>query len=114
MAASTHGTSSLYRSSSATVRLAPEDVFEPAVKLLLDRDDIEITSLEEAGNRCKAISGDSKLTLRVVDVDGERSRLSLLVGAGDDPAANQDLAESLMHDICARLAAACEPGASPR
>ena len=111
MAASTHGTSSLYGSSSAIARLAPEDVFESAVKLLLERDDIEITSLEEADNRCTAIAGSRKTTLRVVDVDGERSRLSLLVGGGDDPAANQELAEGLMHDICARLGAACELGA---
>lgn len=111
MAASTHAKSSLYRSASATVRLTPEHTFEPAVKLLLERDDIEITDLEEANNSCKAIAGSRKLTLRVIKVDDERSRLSLLVGSGDDPEANQELAEILIQDICARLEAACERGA---
>jgi hypothetical protein len=111
MAASTHAKSSLYRSASATVRLTPEHTFEPAVTLLLERDDIEITVLTEADNRCQAIAGSRKLTLRVIKVDDERSRLSLLVGSGDDPEANQELAEILIQDICARLEAACERGA---
>lgn len=109
VAASTHGRTSLYRSASAYVQLAPEDAFEPAVKLLLEREDIEITDLKEANSRCKAVAGDRKLTLRVIESGEGLSRLSLLVGGGNDPDSNQQLADGLMHEICGRLGVACEP-----
>lgn len=114
MAASTYGRASLYRSATATVRLASEDAFERAVKLLLERDDIQITELMEADHRCRAIVGNLEVGVRVIEVDGDRSRLSLLVGGGDDPEANQELADSLMKDICARLGTTCELGADTR
>jgi hypothetical protein len=112
VAASTHSRASLYRSSTAYVQQSPDRAFNPAVNILLERTDIEITNLEEADNRCTAKAGDRKLTLRVIEADRNRSRLSLLVGGGDDPAANQELAERLMRDICAHFGAACELGAN--
>ena len=110
VAASTHGRASVYRSDTAYVQLAPAQAFNSAVKMLLERDDIEITDLKEADNRCKAVIGDHKLTFRVIESGGGRSRLSMLVGGGDDPDANQELADMLMHQICGRLGVACESG----
>lgn len=110
VAASTHGRTSVYRSATAYVQLAPEDAFEPAVTLLLEREDIEITDLREAHNRCKAVAGNRKLTFRIIESTDGRSRLSLLVGGGDDPEANQELADKLMRQMCSRLSAACESG----
>jgi hypothetical protein len=113
-AASTYGSASLYRSATAYVQLAPDKAFNPAVKMLLERGDIEITDLKEADNRCKAVAGDRKLTFRVIESVAGRSRLSILVGGGNDPDANQNLADSLMQTICSRLSVACEfvPGTS--
>ena len=105
--ASTYQKGSVYRSATAYVELTPEDAFEPAVKLLLEREDIEITKLEEAENRCSAVAGNHKLTLRVVEADPGRSRLSLLVGGGRDAEANQGVANELMMRICLRLGAGC-------
>lgn len=112
VAASAHGGASLYRSATAYAQLAPNEAFNPAVEMLQERDDIEITDLAESDNRCKAVAGDRKLTFRVIESANGRSRLSILVGGGDDPEANQELAESLMHDICARIGPVCERGAS--
>jgi hypothetical protein len=106
--ASTYQKSSAYRSAAATVDLGPEDAFEAAVKLLLERDDIEITELEEGANRCAARAGDHKLTLRVTEVSPGRCRLSMLVGGGNDAEANQSLADELLTRICARLGTKCE------
>ena len=108
VAASTHGKSSVYRSATAYVELAPDRAFNPAVKMLLERGDIEITDLKEANNRCKAVEGDRKLTFRVIESSGGRSRLSMLVGGGDDPDANQALADDMIRRICARLPVPCE------
>lgn len=108
LAASTHGKASVYGSASAYVRLAPDRAFNPAVKMLLERGDIEITNLKEVDNRCKAVSGDRTLTFRVIESSDGRSRLSLLVGGGNDPEANQVLADDLMGAICKRLEVTCE------
>jgi hypothetical protein len=110
VAASTHGKASVYRSATAYIRLTPDRAFKPAVEMLLERGDIEITDLKEANNRCKAVAGDRKLTFRVIESTEERSRLSLLVGGGDDPVANQELADRLMQQICGRLGVACDFG----
>jgi hypothetical protein len=110
VAASTHGKASVYRSATAYVELAPDKAFNPAVKMLLERGDIEITDLKEANNRCKAVAGDRTLTFRVIESGTGRSRLSVLVGGGDNPDANQELADRLMQQICGRLEVACESG----
>ncbi|MEE4274070.1 MAG: hypothetical protein V2I67_20500 [Thermoanaerobaculales bacterium] len=106
--ASTYQKASIYRSAAATVDLGPEDAFEAAVKLLLERDDIEITELEEDANRCSARAGDQTLTLRIIEVGSERTRLSLLVGGGRDTESNQDLADEMIAEVCARLGSACD------
>lgn len=108
MAASTYGKGSVYRSASAFVELAADQTFNPAVKMLLERGDIEITDLKEADNRCRAVAGEHKLTFKVVDAGPGRSRLSMVVGGGNDPDANQELANVLMTAICGRLPVACE------
>ena len=108
-AASTHGRASVYGSATAYVRLAPDEAFNPAVEFLLGRGDIEITELKEAENRCKAVIGDHKLTFRVIDAANRQSRMSLLVGGGRVSDANQELADTLMEQICGCLTAACEP-----
>ena len=110
VAASTHGSASVYRSATAYVQLAPEQAFNPAVKMLLERGDIETTDLKEANKRCSTVEGDHRLTFRVIESGGGRSRLSMLVGGGDDPDANQELADTLIQAICGRLPAACELG----
>ena len=109
-AASTYGKGSVYRSASATVQLAPDQAFNPAVRVLLERGDIEITDLKEHDNRCRAVAGDRRLTFKVVDTGTGRARLSMVVGGGNDPEANQDLAEGLVRAICSRLPVACENG----
>jgi hypothetical protein len=106
--ASTYQKSSVYRSAAATVDLPPEEAFESAVKLLLERKDIEITELEEEANRCSARAGDQTLTLRVIEVASDRTRLSLLVGGGRDTESNQDLADEIVEAICARFAKNCD------
>jgi len=106
--ASTYQKSSAYRSAAATVDLGPEDVFEAAVKLLLEREDIEITELEEGANRCVARAGDHTLTLRVTAVSPGRTRLSMLVGGGRDAEANQTLADEIVEGVCARFAKKCD------
>ena len=110
VAAPTHRKASLYRSASAHVQLAPDDAFVPAAALLLEREDIEITDLNEAQHRCKAVAGDRKLTFRVIESGAGGSRLSMLVGGGHDPEANQELADRLIQEICGRLGVACESG----
>lgn len=106
--ASTYQKSSVYRSASATVDLGPEDAFGAAVKLLLEREDIEITELEEGANRCSARVGDHTLTLRVTAVGPGRTRLSMLVGGGRDAEANQNLADEIVDEACARLGNICD------
>jgi hypothetical protein len=108
VAASTYGKASVYRSATAYVELAPADAFEPAVELLRERDDIEITDVESADSRCKAITGDRTVTLRVIESTPGRSRLSLMVGGGSDGDANDALAKDLLVAICGRLGDACE------
>ena len=110
IAASTHGKASVYRSATAYVQLAPEQAFNPVAKMLLEWGDIEITDLDEAAFSCKAVAGDRRLTFRVIESSGGRSRLSMLVGGGDDPEANQELAEELLQRICASLSVKCEFG----
>jgi len=92
------------------VQLAPDQAFNPAVKILLERGDIEITDLKEHDNRCRAVAGDRKLTFKVVDTGTGRSRLSMVVGGGNDPEANQELADKLVRTICGRLPVSCEHG----
>jgi len=106
-AASTYGKASIYRSASAHVQLAPADAFEPAVEILKEREDIEITDVREADNRCEAVAGDRELTLRVIESGAGRSRLSMLVGGGDDPDANEKLADELISEICGGLGVPC-------
>ena len=88
--------------------LAPDQAFNPAVEVLLERGDIEITDLKEADNRCRAVVGDHKITFKVVASGAGLARLSMVVGGGDDPGVNQELADSLMRGICSRLPVACE------
>lgn len=106
--ASVSSASSVYGSASAYVQLPPDQAFNPAVKMLLERGDIEITDLKEANNRCKAVAGDHKLTFRVIESGAGRSRLSMLVGGGYDPVSNQEMADELLDTICRRLSVACE------
>jgi hypothetical protein len=108
VAGSTYRKGSVYRSATAYVGLAPDDAFEPAVELLLEREDVEITDLKEADNRCKAVAGDHQLTLRVIESGTSRSRVSVLVGGGSDPEANDELARELLTQICERLDGVCE------
>jgi hypothetical protein len=108
VATSTYGKASVYRSATAYVELAPEDAFEPAVGLLLEREDIEITDLKEAENSCTAVAENRRLTLRVIESTPGRSRLSVMVGGGNDGDANDLLAKDLLVAICGRLRSACE------
>ena len=71
---------------------------------------IRLETLKEANNRCSAVEGDHRLTFRVIESGGGRSRLSMLVGGDDDPDANQELADTLIQAICGRLPTACELG----
>jgi hypothetical protein len=75
---------------------------------LLEREDIEITELGEAGNSCKAVAENRTLTLRVIESAPGRSRLSLMVGGGSDGDANDRLAKDLLVAICGRLSGARE------
>jgi len=108
VAASTYQKASTYRSAAATVDLPPEDVFEAGVEVLVEREDIEITELEEGANRCSARVGDHTLTLRVIEVASDRTRLSLLVGGGRDTESNQTLADEIVEEVCARFAKKCD------
>ena len=112
--ASTYGKASVYRSASAYVRLPADQVFNAVVKMLLERGDIELTDLKEAENRFRAVAAGRKLSFRVIESTNEKSRLSLLVGSGDDPEVNQELADRLMQQICGRLEVPCEaePGST--
>jgi len=111
VAASTARTATNYRSASSHVRLGADEVFDSAVGLLLERDDIEVDGVDEASHRCSAVAGERTLTLRVID-DGTRgSRLSLTVGHGDDGDTNQALAERLLREICRRFGDTCDPAA---
>jgi len=101
---------SLYRSASAHVSLAPDDAFEPAVTFLLERDDIEITDLNETHRQCTAVLGDRTLTFRVIAAGTDRSRLSMLVGGVDDANGSQKVADGLIRDICGHLSPPCEIG----
>jgi hypothetical protein len=105
---STQRTASDYGSASAYIRLAPNQAFNHGVELMLERGDIEITDIKEADNRCKAVTGSQKLTLRVIEAGPGRSRLSMLVGGGNDRDANQELAGSLIRAICNSLSVSCE------
>ena len=106
--ASTYQKSSVYRSAAATIGLNPEDAFDAAATLLLEHGGIEITKLEERENRCSAVAGEHKLTLRVTEVGPGRTRVSILVGGGRDAEANQRLADEIVEEICARLGTTCE------
>lgn len=108
IAASTYGKASLYGSATAYVRLAPDEAFKPAVGILLEREDVKITDLDEARTRCTAMAGERKVTLRVIESTPGRSRLSLMVGGGHEPGANAELADELVKRICSRLAPGCE------
>jgi hypothetical protein len=110
-AASTSGAASRYRTASVLVAVEPEKAFKSAVTVLLERGDVEITNLTESKNRCRAAVGRQKLSLRVLESGPDRSRLSLMVGGGDDPSTNLELAEDLLQAICDGLPVSCEPGA---
>lgn len=108
VAASAYRKASVYGTATAYVRLAPGDAFERAVEILAELEDIEITARDEVSTRCTAVAGNRALTFRVFESDVGRSRLSLLVGGGDDPVANEEMANRLMQEICGHLDAACE------
>jgi len=108
MAALTHAAASTYRSATAYVELSPEDAFEASTRMLLDRDDLEITALDEAGRRCTASMGAHTVTVRVIESTPVRSRLTVTVGGGDEPASNESLATALVRDVCKRLPVPCE------
>jgi hypothetical protein len=108
VAASAYRKAAAYGSSKAYVQMVPEDAFDPGVAMLSQLEDAEITALDEDFTRCTATFGDRALTFRVFESGEGRSRLSLLVGGGDDAVANQELADQLMKKICKHLEAACE------
>jgi hypothetical protein len=108
VAASAYRKASVYGTSKAYVRMAPGAAFKPGLAVLAGLDGFEITALDEDTTRCTALQGDRVLTFRVFESGDEGARLSLLVGGGDDPVANQELADRLMAQICGRLDAACE------
>ena len=108
MAASTHAAASTYRSATAYVELSPEDAFETATRTLLDRDDLEVTALDEVGRRCTASMGAHTVTTRVIESTPVRSRLTVTVGGGDDTVSNESLATALLRDVCKRLPVPCE------
>jgi len=108
VAASAYRKAAVYGTSKAYVRTAPEDAFKDGVRVLGELADTEITALDEKSTRCAAVHGDRVLTFRVFESGDGMSRLSLLVGGGDDSVANQELADRLMREICRRLDVACE------
>jgi len=108
IAASAYRKASVYGTSTAYAQIAPEDAFSPGLAVLAEQDDVQITAVDEGSTRCTAASGDLVLTFRVFPSGDDRSRLSLLVGGGDDADANQELADRLMQQICGRLDASCE------
>lgn len=108
VAASTYRQYSLYRSASASVQRTPDETFEAAATLLLERHDVEITDLNETHRQCTAVVGDRTLTLRVTVAGAGRSRLSILVGGVDDVSGSQALADRLLQQICVQLEASCE------
>jgi hypothetical protein len=108
IAASAYRKASVYGTSKSYVQMAPEDAFKPGVAILAELEDTEITALDKDSTRCTAAHRDRVLTFRVFESGDGRSRLSLLVGGGDDADANQELADRLMHEICGRLRVACE------
>jgi hypothetical protein len=110
VAASAYRKASVYGTSKAYVEMAPEDAFDPGVAILSQLEDAEITALDEGFTRCTATFGDRVLTFRVFESGEGRSRLSLLVGGGDDPDSNQELADRLMREICRQLGVQCESG----
>jgi hypothetical protein len=110
VAASAYRKASVYGTSKAYVEMAPEDAFQPGVAILAELEDTEITALDEDSTRCTAAHGDRVLTFRVFESREGLSRLSLLVGGGDDANANQELADRLMQEICGRLGTECETG----
>ena len=108
VASSAYRKASVYGTATAYVRLAPNDAFEPAMQALAEMQDIEITALDQASTRCSADAGDREVTFRVFESEVGRSRLSVLVGGGDDPVANQQLANRLMQQICGHFDVTCE------
>ena len=108
VAASTYAKASAYGSASAYVRLEPQEAFDSAVKLLLEREDIKIIGLTETDSRCTAAAGDRNLTFRVIESSPGRSRLSMMVGGGSDSGGNEAWAAALLQQICGRLSAACD------
>jgi hypothetical protein len=110
IASSTHGRASNYRFATTYVEMVPEEVFDTAVTMLRESGDIEVTDLNEPDNRCGAVSGDLKLTFRVLEATEGRSRLSAMVGGGHDPDGNQELADTMIRRVCERLPEPCETG----
>jgi hypothetical protein len=106
--ASTQGKVSFYRTTTVTVSLATASTFNSAVELLLQSEDIMITVLDEASNRCRATFGERTLTLWVVELQPDRCRLSVMAGGGRDPDANERLTRELVQRICERLGVACK------
>jgi hypothetical protein len=110
VAASAYRKAAVYGTSKAYVQMVPEDAFDLGVATLSQLEDAEITALDEDFARCTATFGDRVLTFRVFESGEGRSRLSLLVGGGDDPDSNQELANRLMGEICRQLGVQCESG----
>lgn len=108
VATSAYQKASVYGTSKAYVHMAPGEAFEPAVAVLAELEGVEITAIDEASHRCTADQGDLVATFRVFEAGEGRSRLSLLVGGGDDAAANQELADRLIQRICGGFPEGCE------
>jgi hypothetical protein len=108
MAASTHAAASTYRSATAYVALSPDDAFETAARMLLDRNDLDITALDEVGMRCTATMGPRTVSVRLIESTPGRSRLTVSVGGGDEPGSNESLATAVLRDVCGRFPVPCE------
>jgi hypothetical protein len=108
VASSAYRKASVYGTSNAYVPVVPEVAFERGVAALAGLEDVEITAVDEVTTRCTADQGDRVLTFRVFESTSGRSRLSLLVGGGDDADTNQRLADELMEKICGRFSGGCE------
>jgi hypothetical protein len=107
VATSAYHKASVYGTSKAYVHMVPGEAFEPGVAVLAELEGVEITAIDETSHRCTAAQGNRVVTFRVFESGGGHSRLSILVGGGDDPDANQRLADSLIRSICRHLGVEC-------
>ena len=108
VAASAYRKASVYGTSKAYVQMPSAEAFKSGAAVLAELENVEITAMDEDSTRCAATQGDRVATFRVFEAAEGRSRLSLLVGGGEDADANQELADQLMRNICERLDTGCE------